>query len=941
MKKQEDPAFKRLHQHAQKRLVFDPGVPRGQQLPAYKRYIELEDEMLKRLHAKSASGLKVCRARTAMVDVVLENLFLAALDLYATKHGTIPCKMALLATGGYGRRELNPHSDIDILFLYPEKTPDNKFTLFQEVLTEEILYPLWDFGWKVGHASRNTKEVIGEAQKEVQSKNAVLESRFICGSRSLYTRMYKRFIAYCQDEGANDYIQQRLSDERERHMKFGNTIYLQEPNIKNGIGGLRDYQNILWIAKIKFGLTSFRDINEVKLLRKHLCIEIEAAYDFLLRTRTELHLQNRRASDILNLEQQPSVALGLGYEQVNIFERVETFMQKYYAAARSIYQICEILKERLTLSSNENPRSTAKALSSKITSTRNRSDTQKIESFVLQAGWLFPAKRTVFNQDPLRLIRIFHIMQKYDARLHPDLKFRISRSLPLIDHTVITHPSAASSFNSILRAAGKVFPTLKSMHELGVLGRYLPEFGALTCKVQHEYYHRYTADEHVLRTIQQLDEIFQKKAGTSPYYERELSKNNDPLLLYLMLLLHDIGKSEGVKGHDISGTRIAKPVLKRFGISEKQQQQVLFIIQNHLTMTRIWRRFDLEDPKTAESFAKTVQDVENLRFLYVHTYCDARGTAPDLWNDYKETLHRILFERTLAQLSQKKPVEQKRGKKKQILFEQMSTQPAQGIAQEEVDAHFKNLPERYFDSVPLKDIQYHLRTANQFMAQNRMTKSIQTLTPIIEWYNDSKLNLTVVHVATWDRVGLFYKLAGALTLAGVNIKSTKAFSRKDHISIDSFYVMGSEGGVVTDKNVQMAFRAHCEECLVYGKHLASEIERMEDSSKSRKVLNKEFLNLPIATQVKAYYEASLSQTIIEITANDQIGLLYKIARQIYAIGFEITFARIATEREVAMDTFYIEPIKTYRHVDDNILAEIQETIKTIIDTKKKLETKIS
>jgi [protein-PII] uridylyltransferase len=248
-----------------------------------------------------------------MVDVVIENLFLAALDLYATEHGPLPCKMAVLATGGYGRQELNPHSDIDIMFLYPEKISGKHFAKFQEVLAEEILYPLWDLGWKVGHASRNAKEAIEEAKSEIQSKNAILESRIICGSDPLYLDMQKRFASYCKKENSKAYIQQRLADERGRHSKFGNTVYLQEPDIKNGVGGLRDYQNILWMANIKFGYGSFREINKAKLLRQHLRDEMEAAYDFLLRTRTELHLQNRRPTDKLDLEQQPTIAAGLGY----------------------------------------------------------------------------------------------------------------------------------------------------------------------------------------------------------------------------------------------------------------------------------------------------------------------------------------------------------------------------------------------------------------------------------------------------------------------------------------------------------------------------------------------------------------------------------------------------------------------------------------------------
>jgi [protein-PII] uridylyltransferase len=865
-----------------------------------------------------------------MVDVVLENLVLAALDFYTTQHGPIPCKMSLLATGGYGRQELNPHSDIDVLFLYPEKVADKNFALFQEVLTKEILYPLWDFGWKIGYASRNIQEVIQEAQKEVKSKNAILESRLVCGSRSLYNKMQQQFSEYYQKEDSAAYIEQRLLDEQQRHKNFGNTPYLQEPDIKNGVGGLRDYQNILWMAHIKFGFHSFQEINEAKLLRYHLYTKMEAAYDFLLRTRTELHLQNKRSTNKLSLDQQPTIALGLGYKQSDIFERVEAFMQDYYNATRTIYQISEILKERLALSSETDPRSSVNAPSFKNLSDQQKSQLRQIDGFVLQDKMLFHETKTVFESDPLRLIRIFHLMQQYDAKLHPNLKFRISRSLPLIDHTVINHPSAAISFCSILSNTGVVYPVLKLMHELGVLGRYLPEFGKLTCRVQHEYYHRYTADEHVLRTIKQLDKIFCKETTESSTYEEELRKNDDPALLYLMLLLHDIGKSEGVRKHDIKGVRIAKPVLDRFEISEEKQEQVLFIIRYHLEMTRIWQRFDLDDPETIRLFAKTVGNTENLRFLYVHTYCDARGTAPTLWSNYKELMHKTLFNRTLEQLVNRETTEQKRKNIKEVLLKRISAQLIKDIAKEEIDAHFNLLPERYFTNISMHNIEQHIRMVNQFMAKIRETEAVELLAPVIDWRDDIDLNTTVVHVVTWNRAGLFYKLAGALTLAGVNITSTKAFSREDYISIDTFYITDPEGGTVTDPNAYKIFKAHCEESLIYGKRLISEIERLEATVKQKKP-TVEMLPAQVPTQVKVYYEPSLDKKIVEVTTNDRIALLYQVARQIYASKFDITFARIATERGVAIDTFYIEKINSLKSTSDQELAELRDKIESVID----------
>jgi len=920
----EDQTFKRLHKHAQKRLVFDPGVPRGQQLPAYKRYIELEEAILEEQHKKGASGLKVCQSRAAMVDVVIENIFLAALDLYTSKYGSIPCKMSLLATGGYGRRELNPLSDIDILFLYPERIKGEAFDRYQEVLSEEILYPLWDFGWKVGHASRNTKEVIQEAKKEIQSKNAVLESRLICGSTTLYKRMQTRFLNYCKEENSNPYIQQRLIDERQRHEKFGSSVFLQEPDIKNGVGGLRDYQNILWMANIKFGYRSFKEINQAKLLRRHLYLDMEAAYNFLLRTRTELHLQNRRPNDKLYLEQQPSIALGLGYAQADIFERVEAFMKDYYSAARTIHQISEILKERLALSSETDPRSSASNLSFRKLSPLQKSQLKRIDGFILKDRMLFHEKQTVFTEEPLRLIRIFHLMQQYGASLHPDLKFRISRSLPLIDAAIINHPSAAKSFCSILKSPGDVYPTLEQMHELGVLRRYLPEFDPLTCKVQHEYYHRYTADEHILRTIRHLDKILQKDSSVNSIYEVELRKNEDPLLLYLMLLLHDIGKSEGVKGHAVNGVRIAQPILDRFGIGDKQQSQILFIIRHHLEMSRIWQRFDLDDPETAHSFAKTVGNKENLRFLYVHTVCDTCGTAPTLWNDYKEVMHQTLFKRTLLALENEGSTRQEPDKKRQLLEQKIEHNLPKDITKEEIHAHFSSLPERYFTTIANSEIQLHLEMVHQFLVFNHQATSAEVLNPIIHWHNDVELNQTIVTIVSWDRAGLFYKLAGALTLAGVTIVSTKAFSRSDNISIDTFCITDLEGGIVTNKEALNTFRTRCKESLVNGKPLANDIKHLESFVKEAQTPLPERFSTSLSTEVDIYHEPNLNQTIIEVTSDDHTGLLYQVARQIYTHGFDITFARISTERGTAMDTFYIkkiDPRETVRQTDYTPLRE--------------------
>ena len=924
---QDNSLFRRLHQHAQKRLIFDPGVSRSKQLPAYKRYVELENVMLERMHRKGDSGLEVCQARAAMIDVVIENLFLAALDLYTTEQGTLPCKMAILATGGYGRRELNPHSDIDLMFLYPIKAGGKAFEKFQEIVAEEILYPLWDLGLKVGHASRNTKEVIDECRKEVQSKNAILESRAICGSEPLYKRMRSRFEEFVKSENSKVYIQQRLESELLRHAKSGNTLYLQEPDIKNGVGGLRDYQNILWMAHIKYGFRSFRDLVKAKLLRNDEREALIDAYDFLLRTRTELHMQNRRPTDKLDLDQQPAIAEYLNYPQEDIFERVESFMKDYYTAARTIYQSSEMLKERMALEGSTGSKdriSFREALRA-----RQKLPVKKVEGFQLHKKILSSNNPNVFQEDPVRLIRIFRLAQQFGAKLDSDLRFLITRSIPLIDHSIINSASAAKCFCSILRSPGEVYPVLIQMHEMGVLGRYLPEFGALTCMVQHEYYHRYTADAHVLRTIRHLDRVFSKHDDEYGRYEKELQKNDAPLLLYLILLLHDIGKAEGVKSHDVNGVRIAQPILNRFNIGREQQEQILFIIRNHLKMARFWQRFDLDDPKTAASFAKFVEDPQKLRLLYVHTYCDARGTAPTLWNNHKDTLHRTLYLRTLEQFQDDEIIEQKRKDLISMLHQEILEKKIGDISKEEVEAHFSLLPERYFINTDQEDIELHLRMVNKLLTQIQTAYSMGTLAPIINWHDDIDLGMTVVNVVTWDRAGLFYKLAGALTLAGVNIVSTKAITRKDHISIDTFYIIDPSGGTVSDEKARKVFEKRLDEALIQEKELMPAIDEREAKIADQRN-DKDMLPAPFPPSVDVYHELSLKQTIIEVQASDRIGLLYRISRLITKMGFDIGFARIATERGVAMDTFYIKNEKSEEDTHTSALIELREELDKIV-----------
>ena len=467
------------------------------------------------------------------------------------------------------------------------------------------------------------------------------------------------------------------------------------------------------------------------------------------------------------------------------------------------------------------------------------------------------------------------------------------------------------------------------MHFLGVLGRYIPEFGSLTCLIQHEYYHRYTADEHVLRTIFHLDNIFSNKTSNELVYEKELRKNIDPQLLYITLLLHDIGKSDGIKGHAETGAIKAKPILDRLGFNKDNQEKILFIIRHHLEMARFWQRYDIDDINTAISFAKIVKNKELLRFLYVHTYCDAKGTSPSLWNNFKDIMHKSLFQKTIKYLEDQNKPNEEIEDYKDMLKKDVLQQSLGNLPEDEVEAHFSLLPERYFVNTDANEAILHLKMINQLLGKIQNADSIGALSPIIDWKDDINLGMSVINIVTWDRAGLFYKLAAAITLSELAIITTRAISRKDHISIDTFYVVDLEGNPVNSTDIKNVLQEKVESVLIHGKDLTDEINSLEKKYRSKQKIDSKMPS-PFPPSIEVYHELSLNRTIIEVQAKDDIGLLYKITKLVTEKGFDISFARIATERGIAMDTFYIENLNLNESSKTSNLLELRSEIESII-----------
>jgi [protein-PII] uridylyltransferase len=888
-------------------LAFPADAGRPDRIDSCKRFLKEAMADLRARHDHGASGLEIEHGRSAIIDAIILRLFDHAIETYARARGPAPAAVSMIALGGYGRRELAPWSDVDVMFLYPTKSKPAVAEPFQAHLTQEVLYPLWDCALKVGHSTRTVDDVFTQAKREIQTMTSLLESRYLAGSAALCDSFLLGYRTFYTTDDPKGYILARLEDQASRRAKFGNTVFNQEPDIKNGVGGLRDYQNALWMARVKLGITRMDQLAEEGHLSAAEVGEFNQAYDFLLRVRNELHFESPRPTDVLNLDSQGRVAWNLGYTQPVLLARVERFMQDYYRSAQTIHRISTTVESRLAVTIGRKSSGARVSIRETLRIARLRR-ARRVDGFVVRGHELAAEAPNVFESDPVRMIRVFRHCQLLDCTIDFHLAQLIRKSLPLMANIALS-PDAGVAFRAILSESGAVYPALQRMHELGVLGRFIPAFDALTCLVQHEFYHRYTADIHTLNAIRELDLIFTDAELMKLKYRSALHEVGDPALVYLTLLLHDIGKAEGIHNHSEAGVRLAEPIMERLAVSPRGRELVAFVIKNHLAMARFWQKRDVDDPKTSASFAELVGDAERLRYLYVHTFCDSRGTSSDLWNSYKDTLHTTLYRNTLERLRLGAAIDASNEEKRKMTEQELIAKRIPGISDDEIAAHFSLLPDRYFILTDGSEITLHIQMVNKLLKSITATDSVGSLRPVVDWKDDLNRSVTVVNVVTWDRAGLFYKLAGAFSAAGLNILGAKVISRTDHIAIDTFYVVEPGRGVVQNAAAQESFAKFIESALISSADLYPEIlAQAKRIAASRYIYSNggETLHSSFPPTVEVYHEISMQRTIVEVQARDQIGLLYRLAKAIFDFGFDITFARIGTERGVAIDTFYIE-----------------------------------
>lgn len=900
--------LRNLEAHA--REALKPAA-QGQLSPAerialYKRFLKIEEHRIQLRHRSGAGGIEIARARAHLIDTTLISILDAAMR---ARQGNVP-PIALVATGGYGRGTLNPRSDIDLLFLLPRAS--TKLPKPLQELVQEILYLLWDVGFKVGHACRSIAECIEQARADQENKTALMDARLIAGDTALYEAFHERFEHECIRKGQDAFFEIRRIDLRSRHEKYSRTVFLQEPNVKESCGGLRDFHNILWISRAKRGITDLAQLVEQRLITAQTCREIEAAHDFLHRVRNELHYHTGKGTDTLTLQLQGVVATAFGYPERSILRRTEAFMRDYYRHTRFLYQHTNSLMETFQI---EQEGTADNGLRSFLTFRRKQRET--FDGFIARDGRIFPETPDIFTEEPQRLMRVFQHTQLRNLKLSPPMRRLIADHWEDVDRPFRYLKANRETFIAILERKGDVARTLRQMHRIGFLGRYLPEFGALDCLVQHEFFHRYTADEHTLRVIEQLDALVESTEPRSGIYRRLFHEIQDPVALYLACILHDTGRAENVREHIDGSAMLAARLCNRLQIKGARRTLIMFLVDNHLTFWRTATSRNLDDPEVIGEFAGVVKTPSNLDALFLFTYADSNGTAPEAWNGWKESLMLQLHAATRTFLEggreqyTKKLDADRRALRDEVI----------GLMRDDYHAdvrrHFERMPAAAFHFRQASDIVTQVRTVRHFLLHEE--ESSDPLACCVKWIDHTDKGYTELVIAARDRPLHLEKLCCALASEEINILSADLFTRGDRIVVNIFRVCTTNFEAVSTPATRKRFTE------TFTALLHQETHNPEPFLKRRANFLKPRTQQTIAVPVRAYVSNELhpSCTTVEIQALDRIGLLHDLFHTVNRNGLTTAHARICTEKGVAMDTLYITT-QDGRKVDDARLLSTLE-----------------
>lgn len=887
----------------------------GERLEHYRRYLKSENSRIRGLHDQGRGGCEIASLRSGVIDLLLRSLFQTA-----TSQSPTPPALSLMANGGYGRGLLNPSSDIDLLFLLPQ--PSHRLGQNERKLVESILYPLFDLGFKVGHASRSINECITEARRDPITRTSLFDHRKISGNDDLSKEFSQTFRQECIVKDRLRFFEERKRDIETRYHKFSSTVFLQEPNLKESPGCMRDFHNLIWISDALFNTRDLDELQRRGILSVNACAELKEGFDFLHRVRNCLHYHTGKGTDILTLRFQGVITEKFHYRHKTKLRRIEALMRDYYLHARDIHQHTASVFE---IAEIETPVLRPFKLPFRIPFLR-RSSSKKFDGFFAEDGRLFATSEEVFSQDPERLLRLFLHCQKHHLRPSPALRKLIKANWHRIDRRFNYNVENRQTFQTILEKKGQVARILRLMHRCGVLGRYLPEFGALECLVQHEFFHRYTADEHTLQCLDQLDALIESDDPAVNRYRQILIDIEDPYALYLAVLLHDSGRAENVREH-IDGSQIlANKVCRRLKISHGRRQLIMFLVDHHLTLWRFATKRNIDDPDVVAEFSEFMKNRRFLDALLLFTYADSKGTSEEAWGSWKESLLVQLHRSARAVLeSGYETYDAEFRGKLENLRKKVSKDLHERYAKI-IGEHFGRMPKRYFRYRDALSVGTHIRAIWQYL-DRRKRRPDTPFEAAVQWLEYPEQGYTELTVATEDRNLLLEKICCALAAHEINILSADIYTRPDGVALDIFRVSTGDMEAVADTYRQVSvvvtlYELNHDEDYNPETYLKVKENYLRDS-------NDDAIPFPVRAYIDN--ESDPRFTVVEIQAIDRIALLHNLLHTINRHGLDTIHARIATEKGAALDTFYVRTSNQQSKLTEpERISELQSALQEVI-----------
>lgn len=898
-----DPDALRRSLTALARETGDPGTLRKAGLDLIKEAFASGRERVRyAVEKEGLPGLAAARALSALQDAVIQVIYdFAVKHVYYAQNPSSAERIAVVATGGYGRGELAPGSDIDLLFLRPFKQ-----TAWGESVIEFILYMLWDLGLKVGHATRSLAESVRLAKQDITIRTAILETRYLWGDRGLYDELRKKFWAEIATGNGRDFVEAKLMERSIRHERQGESRYLVEPNIKEGKGGLRDLQTLYWIGKYLYHVEDTADLVNHGVFTREEYRTFQKAEAFLWNVRVRLHYLLGRAEERLSFDVQPALAAELGYVDAEKPRRaVEAFMRAYFLVAKDVGDLTRIFCAALEEQHRKPSRSLTRILPGFL---RPRSPE---DDFYVESGRL-NANPAVFRADPANILRLFHLADIKGVDIHPDALRTVTRSLDLINDDVRHNPEANHAFLQVLTSRHDPERALRLMNEAGVLGRFIPEFGHAVGLMQFNMYHHYTVDEHLIRAVGHVASI---ERGTykedhplsSDIVKRIQSRN----VLYCAILLHDMAK--GLPGdHSDVGAAIAESLCPRLGMPANDTAAVAWLVKNHLVMSDTAQRRDVSDPKTVRDFVELVQSPEMLRLLLILTVADIRAVGPGVWNGWKGQLLRELYYAAENMMTGGDQVPS-RSSRVAAAKEALEARLADFTPQQREKAltrHYDN----YWLAFEEDELERHARVIAKADAEGKLL----TLDAVTNNFRA----ITEILLYTPDNAGLFSQFAGAIATAGGSIVDAKAFTTSDGFAVDVFSIQDQDGEAFSDPERLARLRQAIE------KTLRGELRPRRELA--RRNLRTKASAFTIRPKVHFDNEASRIATVIEVECLDRPGLLYDITQAIFEAGLSISTSMVATYGERAVDVFYVRDGFGHKIVHPARLQAVEKRLKAAL-----------